>query len=117
MEQSEVRCHEFCEARCKEEPMSEQSMQASILQVLENDSAHIQKLLSSEGSRAKGPGSASTMDNCQLMETVHENHAEHLMPQVARIVADFKQLYQQCLDDKVALPTELGGLVENVALI
>lgn len=79
-------------------------LQASILQVLENDSSQIGKLLDRSRSEAGALArSTSMMDNCQLMETVHENHADHLMPQVEGISANYKQLYRRCLEDKVIL--------------
>ena len=78
-------------------------MQASILQVLENDSRHVQRLVAAQAREGWGAagGGASTLDNCQLMETVNENHASHLLPQVERFRAMFEHLYQRCVEDKV----------------
>lgn len=63
---------------------------------------HIQKLMRSDMSADGAVRSATTLDNCQLMETVHENHANHLIPQVEQYKAMYESLYQRCLEDKVS---------------
>lgn len=75
--------------------------QASILQALENDNAQIQRLLKPDAGGTSRVGSATTLDNCQLMETVHESHVSHSMPQVQQVRQAYEDLYRRCLEDKV----------------
>ena len=80
-------------------------MQSSIVQVLESDNGQVQKLVRlavEEVGAAAGPkGVVSPLDNCQLMETMHENHAQLLMPKVERYRAIFEHFYRRCIEDKV----------------
>lgn len=78
-------------------------MQASIAQVLENDSGHVRRVVAAQAREVTvaGGGGASTRDHCQLMETVEENHSSHLLPQVERYRAMYEHLYQRCVEDKV----------------
>ena len=82
--------------------------------MLERDSAQIRKLLASESGSTSGVGSITTLDNCQLMETVHENHASHLMPQIEQMRAKYEQLYKRCLTDKVRSTSLPMHLVKSV---
>lgn len=76
--------------------------QASIAQVLERDSSQIQRLVASAREELGGAGQGATpLDACQLMETMHENHAEHLLPQITHTRDVFEHFYQRCLHDKV----------------
>lgn len=78
------------------------TMQASMLQVLERDRTQIRRLLKPEAGAMAA--SVTMLDNCQMMETVHENHASHLMPRVQEIRSSYEHLYQRCLDGKVCQP-------------
>lgn len=78
-------------------------LQASMAQVLERDCAQIQRVLSEgEGSSSSSRNSMPTaLDNCSLMETVHENHVNHIMPRIKEIHEQFQAFYQQCVSAKV----------------
>lgn len=89
--------------------------QASILLALENDNAQIQRVLQPDASGASRVGSATTLDSCQLMETVHESHTSHSLPQVQHIRQAYEDLYQRCSEDKVCSAVGGVGRQSNLA--
>lgn len=83
-------------------------LQGSIVQVLERDDSQIRRLISSSEAELRGRSSGAEpsvtpLDTCQLMETMHENHSSHLVPQVEHYREMFEHFYRRCLADKVRL--------------
>ena len=79
--------------------------QASIVQVLQSDFGQIQRLVAAamvEVSSASSSGGVTPLDKCQLMETMHDNHAKQLLPQIEHYRAIFEHFCQKCVEDKVS---------------
>ncbi len=82
------------------------AVQECVLQVLRNDCTQVQRLVEEAVRQLSAPSaasSASPLDHCQLMESMHDNHITQLLPRLKACDEGIAAFCQRCMDSKVCL--------------